>query len=182
MTETKNPHINCELTDDSSVTIDVSGSGKQMIVMLTTIIFNIAKMINNPTPIPIITNTNVLSMIPWTWFINTDKSDSAIVTKNPIIKQIISINNNLLVFNIDEPIWLPIGLIAISAPNVNNAIPIISITAAIPKVIRSLAFKWAIGVNDKIKTIMKIGNTASMDSLVAARSRLTNLTPHILIN
>ncbi len=45
MAETKNPHINCELTDECKVTVDINCSAKQMIAMLSTIILDAATIL-----------------------------------------------------------------------------------------------------------------------------------------
>ena len=64
-----------------------------------------------------------------------------------------------------EPIFDPIGVMEISAPNVNNPIPTIIITAPIKNDSKIPAGKGAI-LRHKIETIIIIGNTDIADSLI----------------
>ena len=72
-----------------------------------------------------------------------------------------------------EPICSPIGVIAMSAPRLNRAIPRIRKTAEIKNTVISKLEKLIIGVRLRIKTIATIGNTDSSDSL----SFLSNSQP-----
>ena len=59
----------------------------------------------------------------FTWPASTVKSGSAIVINNPIKKQAKTKINTFLDLVSPDPTYFPIGVIAISAPKLNNPIP-----------------------------------------------------------
>ena len=64
----------------------------------------------------------------------------------------------------EEPICSPIGDIAISAPTLNKAIPMIKKTAAIEKTTISFVDKSNKGVKKRMMTIAVTGSTEKQDS------------------
>ena len=123
------------------------------------IILTIAIIINNPTPKAIPT-VKIVGFITFaTCPARTFKSGSAIVINKPSKKEIISNNPSLRFFARPDPTADPIGVIARSAPNVNNAIPIIKNIVDTKNITISEVPTLTNGVNAKTTTIATTGKT-----------------------
>ena len=98
-----------------------------------------------------------------------DAKGSDIVIITPSTNDMITMNTIFLLFVIHAPTFSPIGVIDISAPNVKNIIPAITITVPTRKQRSTLGVTGAI-VNPKIRTIATIGSTALSASINFSRS------------
>lgn len=129
-----------------------------------------------PTPsatAPIITGLDILG----TWFARTCRSGSEIVIRTPSKKLTKTIIHSLRDLVMHAPTLFPIGVIAVSAPRVKNAIPTISIAAPKAKD-TSILFGMGVIVKHSIKTISVIGSTEDIASFSLSYNRfLLNKLP-----
>ena len=95
----------------------------------------------------------------------TCKSGSATVIATPSIKLTTKIKTRFFDFVKEEPIFVPIGVIEISAPKSNKPIPTIIITAPIKKDSKSPDGNGAILKHNKV-TITTMGRTESAELLI----------------
>ncbi len=130
--------------------------------LILNITLNMEKVKNNPTPSDTV-NIKTISGIPGTCCANTVRLGSDTVTAVPIIRLAIIINHSFRDFVIDEPTLSPIGIMAISAPNVNSPIPRISITAPRIKV-SIIPLSAGKKIKQSINTTMVTGKTEESDS------------------
>ena len=112
---------------------------------------------------------------------STERSGSAIVINTPITKQTMSKVLNLPVLESPEPICSPIGVIAISAPRLNNAIPKISATAEHENTTPSVKVKFKRGVALSNSTIAVTGKTETTDSVNFLKSAFSMIAPRVCI-
>ena len=93
------------------------------------------------------------------------KEGSAMVINTPIIKQMRRSNLNFPDLDKPEPICSPIGVMAISAPKLNSAMPKISAMAEHKKTTVSVVVRDKTGVKFKRSTITVTGSTDIVDSI-----------------
>ena len=96
----------------------------------------------------------------------TERSGSAMVISRPSTKHATSKSHSLRCLDRPEPTWVPIGVIARSAPMLNSPRPTISITALMVKQINSVPVRLNHGVSASRYTIRVIGRADSKDSLI----------------
>ena len=117
---------------------------------------------NTPTPkatAPIRTAFGIFG----TWFASTCRSGSEIVIMMPSKKLTNTISQTFLDLVMQLPTFVPIGVIAVSAPKVKNAMPTISSTAPIKKE-TSILLGIGATVKHSSSTMMVIGRTDAIDS------------------
>ena len=100
-----------------------------------------------------------------TWFASTVRSGSEIVIIMPSIKLANTIIHTLLDLVMHVPTLFPIGVMAVSAPTVKNAIPTTSITAPVRNDM-SIWFETGAMVKHSTRTIHVIGITEEMASFI----------------
>ena len=127
-------------------------------------IFIIANINNKATPTPTITIKVVEFITSLTCVANTVKSGSAIVTKSPTTNDTNNSSPSFLFLVSPFPTLLPIGVIDISAPILNSAIPNIIITDATKNIMVSANVNCIRGVKLSTITSKIIGATDNADS------------------
>ena len=133
----------------------------------------IDKTKNIPTPKP---TKIIINLLP-TWSAKTDKSGSAIVIKNPSKNATPASNPSLRFFARPAPTLVPIGVIARSAPKLNNPIPKINKIVDIKNVTISNVEKSVRLVQNKTITIANIGKTDMAASLIFSNKLLNLISP-----
>ena len=98
-----------------------------------------------------------------TWLASTCRSGSEMVMMTPSKKLTNTIIQTFRDFVIQLPTFVPIGVIAVSAPRVKKAIPAISRTAPIKKE-TSMLLGIGATVKQSSSTMMVIGSTDARDS------------------
>ena len=109
---------------------------------------------------------------------STCRSGSATVIRTPSTKLTKSNNHSFFCRERPAPTWVPIGVIARSAPMLNIPIPKISSTALMEKVISSTAEKLNHGSKDMAYTIKVIGSADRSASLILKRNSFICVTFH----
>ena len=85
-------------------------------------------------------------MTDWTCPASTCKSGSAMVISTPSTKQTPSSSPSFFCLDRPEPTWVPMGVMARSAPMLNRPMPRISITAPMVKAASSVRDRSSSGV------------------------------------
>ena len=127
-------------------------------------IFKIARSKKIPTPTPIVEINKIGRTAFFTCSASTDKSGSATVMSTPITKQTDTRSNRRRDLVRPAPTYVPIGVIARSAPRLKRPIPIIKKIALTVKTICSFSEKVTSGVCETTSTISVMGKTEAKAS------------------